>query len=828
MTSIDSGAVLALDTASPQIALACGRFDATGRICSWIASGDCEAPRRANQQLVPKASELLESQGLAPSDVTCVVCGYGPGSFTGVRIGVATAKGIAVGLRVPLFGVSTIDAVAWGLWREGLRGRVCVAADAMRGEVYPVRFDFGEDGPVRLDPDTVSKPAPVAAVWASEALESQTPVLLAGDGLKKHRAAFEDAFEAAGASSLLLVVDEALWLPTGRGLIDAFNAALATGELGSGAPGDLLPVYTRLSDAEENERKRLGMKADQPTVSGVADDAAVGGYVLMPASVNDVPDIIALDEQLAAPLLGESAKREFEIEIPRCEGCMAAARDEASPETPLTKTALYDGLTRPDQSWWVAREHGVAVGFAGMRVASGEAHLLRVAVLDAHRRRGVAARLLRRVTHDALDLGATTATGLAPNDAVGVPELLSVLGFERESEESGKTRYRAPLPLIEYVHRDTGDADVASVAGMDLGAAMRAPEAARDVHRPLILAIESSCDETAAAIVDADEAMRADVIASQVDFHARFGGVVPEIASRKHTEAIVGVVDEALERAGANLGAGGPLQIADLDAIAVTTGPGLVGALVVGLAFAKGAAWAAGKPLIEVNHLEGHLYANRLIDSDVKPPFVALLVSGGNTMLVHARDWGSYEVMGSTLDDAVGEAFDKVAKALGLGYPGGPVISRLAKQGNPKAINFPRAMLHSHDFRFSLSGLKTAVVTYIHQENEAGRAINLPDLAASFQAAVVDVLVAKAKTAVELTGVEHFCVGGGVAANPELRHDVARAMKRLGVHVTLPPLSACTDNAAMIAAVALERYAHGKFAELDCDAKPNMNIEKPY
>jgi N6-L-threonylcarbamoyladenine synthase len=312
-------------------------------------------------------------------------------------------------------------------------------------------------------------------------------------------------------------------------------------------------------------------------------------------------------------------------------------------------------------------------------------------------------------------------------------------------------------------------------------------------------------------------------VASQVDFHARFGGVVPEIASRKHTEAIVGVVDVALDTAGL-----GSWQ--ELDAIAVTYTPGLIGALVVGVAFAKGLAWATGLPLIRVNHLEGHIYANRFAQESepIVPPFIIALLSGGHTMLVHALAWGDYRIMGQTLDDAVGEAFDKTAKALGLGYPGGPVISRLAEQGNPKAIEFPRALLHSHDYRFSLSGLKTAVITYIKAEQSAGRELNLPDIAASFQQAVIDVQVAKALTALEETGCATFCIGGGVAANKALRDAYIESMGKRGIHVVLPPQTACTDNAAMIALVALDRYQNKRFMSLADDAYAQSDLEAPY
>ena len=349
--------------------------------------------------------------------------------------------------------------------------------------------------------------------------------------------------------------------------------------------------------------------------------------------------------------------------------------------------------------------------------------------------------------------------------------------------------------------------------------------------RPLILAIESSCDETAAAIVDGAGVLHSDVIASQIDFHARFGGVVPEIASRKHIEAICGVCDEALSTAQVAEGPSDspdPITWKDLDAVAVTYAPGLVGALVVGVAFAKGAAWALDIPLIGVNHLEGHLYANKIGAPDFEPPAVVSLVSGGNTLLVHMRGWGDYVTLGSTIDDAVGEAFDKVAKAMGLGYPGGPVISRQAKLGDPDSIAFPRALLHSHDLRFSLSGLKTAVVNYINGERQAGRALNIPNIAASFQQAVVDVQIAKAKMALEQTGAPTFCLGGGVAANPALREAYERLCKKLGVRLVMAPLASCGDNAGMIALVALDRYRQSKFLGLDADAYAHADLDEPY
>ena len=596
--------VLALDTAAARIALAIGEFTAAGvRI---IASREVDAARRANQMLLVSIDAMLEECGQDISSIDAVAVGRGPGSFTGVRIGVATAKGLACGLGKPLYGVSTLDAVAWHAWRGGVRGKLGVVADAMRKEIYPVRYELNDAGIARLEQDSVAKPACIAQAWR----DTGEQLVIAGDGLQKYADMFDDP--------LFSIAPEDLWHADGKGLVEAFYQMREQGHEGSGDPAGVLPVYTRLSDAEENERERLGK-------------------------------IVATD--------------------------------------------------------------------AEMRMSTPK------------------------------------STG----------------SFEHES-----------------------------------------------AAQPLILAIESSCDETAAAVIDGTRAVLSDCIASSVDFHARFGGVVPEIASRKHIEAIVPAVGYTMEKAG--------LRFSDLSAIACTQGPGLVGALVVGVAFAKGLSYACKLPFIGVNHLEGHLYANRYVDSSLEPPFIALVVSGGHTMLIHVRQWGDYRVLGSTLDDAVGEAFDKVAKALGLGYPGGPVISEYAKTGNRKAIDFPRAMMHSGDLQFSLSGLKTAVITYINKQNDAGMGIDLPNLSASFEAAVVDVLVAKSLSACEQTDAKVLCIGGGVAANPMLRDELKRKLERRGIRVIMPELSDCADNASMIASVALDLYKDGQTSDLTADPDAHMPL----
>ncbi|HVL03638.1 MAG TPA: tRNA (adenosine(37)-N6)-threonylcarbamoyltransferase complex transferase subunit TsaD [Acidimicrobiales bacterium] len=331
----------------------------------------------------------------------------------------------------------------------------------------------------------------------------------------------------------------------------------------------------------------------------------------------------------------------------------------------------------------------------------------------------------------------------------------------------------------------------------------------------MVLGIETSCDETAAAVVAGGNDVRSSVVSSQVDLHARFGGVVPEIASRAHVELLTPVVAEALVESG--------LQGPDVGAVAATYGPGLVGSLLVGLAGAKALALVWNVPLVAVNHLEAHLYSPFLEDPTIEPPLVALLVSGGHTMLVSMESHGRYRVLGSTVDDAAGEAFDKVARFLGLGYPGGPAIDRLAITGDPAAVKFPRAMLDS-GFDFSFSGLKTAVVTFVRAHPE----VAVEDVAASFQQAVVDVLVAKTRAAARETGARTVCLGGGVAANSALREQLLDACAEDGLNGFLPSRSMCTDNAAMVAAAGWWRLQSDGPTSLDVGAEPNLGLTSTF
>ncbi len=330
-----------------------------------------------------------------------------------------------------------------------------------------------------------------------------------------------------------------------------------------------------------------------------------------------------------------------------------------------------------------------------------------------------------------------------------------------------------------------------------------------------VLGIETSCDETAAAVVADGRELLSSVVSSQVDIHARFGGVVPEIASRAHVELLTPVVAEALVEAGAD----GPEPGRGVEVVAATVGPGLVGSLLVGLSAAKAMALVWGVPFVGVNHLEAHIYAAWLEEPDLEPPLVVLLVSGGHTMLVHMEGHGRYRLLGRTIDDAAGEAFDKVARFLGLGYPGGPAIDRVAMEGDPGSIPFPRALLEG-SYDFSFSGLKTAVVTYVNSHPE----VATPDVAASFQEAVVDVLVAKARRAAAETGAKGLCLAGGVAANSLLRERILDACISDGLQPFVPSRSMCTDNAAMVAAAGWWRLQSDGPSGLDTGADPNLAL----
>lgn len=783
---------VAIDTSTDMLACAVAWSDAvTGE--RHVAAADHMCRRHANVELITTVNGALEQAGFTMADVEQIVVGRGPGSFTGVRIGISTAKGMALGANIPLLGASTLDACAWRAWAAGTRGLVGVVGDAMRGEVYPALYTVDDAGAHRMfERERVVKAAAAFDTWRE--MPDWTHVQLTGDGLVRYSKLLAEDERAR-------CLDRDLWWPTGGSLLMA-------GATGNGDPANMLPIYTRLSDAEENERKRLGLhQSEHSELTGVADELAGRHLQTRPMGAADAEGAAELEQR-----------------------CFAGAHHEAWSAN-MFLSEVGEDVSAP-RSWWVAHDNGKLLGFAGGMVVDNDIQILDVAVDPDQRRRGIARKLLAHVSYDAQMLGATTASLEVETENAAAIALYRALGFEqigcrRDYYGAGNDALvmQASLPLVLPMDAESPEPTAAARRSWPRKVPKRTSEQRKQLEdAELVLAIESSCDETAVAIIDKAGKILASQVSTQIDFHARFGGVVPEIASRKHVEVIVDVVDAALEQAAEALDLADPLSPAELTAVGVTRGPGLVGALVVGVAFAKGFAYAANKPLICVNHLEGHLFANLLAQPDLKPPFIFTLVSGGHTMLVHVKAWGDYEVLGETLDDAVGEAFDKVAKALGLGYPGGPIISKLAETGNPQAIEFPRALNRKGDYRFSLSGLKTAVTLYIEHETEAGRTIHLPDLAASFEAAVFDVQYKKAKNALHATGCKEYCIGGGVSANPHLREMMIRKLSRQGIRVTVPPLNACTDNAAMIAEVARYKFQRGEVADWTCDADPNMTL----
>lgn len=332
----------------------------------------------------------------------------------------------------------------------------------------------------------------------------------------------------------------------------------------------------------------------------------------------------------------------------------------------------------------------------------------------------------------------------------------------------------------------------------------------------LILGIESSCDETSASVIKNGRYILSNVISSQIDLHKKYGGVVPEIASRKHVELIMPVINQALEEAGVTLN--------DIDAIGVTYGPGLVGALLVGLTAAKAIAFTTGKPFVGVHHIEGHIAANYLQYPELEPPFVCLVASGGHSHIVLVESYDKFEILGQTRDDAAGEAFDKISRAIGLGYPGGPLIDKYAAQGNSKAVKFPRVQFEDGSLDFSFSGLKTAVLNHLNRLEQTGEQVNIPDVAASFQQAVVDVLVKNTIRAAKQKGVDKIALAGGVAANSQLRSEMKSQAKKQGIEVLYPDLILCTDNAAMIGCAAYFEYKNGKRSGMDLNAIPGLKL----
>ena len=764
-----------------------------------VASSEFLAPRQANTKLLETIDALLRENDIDKGDIASVVVGRGPGSFTGVRIGVATAKGIARGLRAPLYGVSTTDAIAQSLSAQGFEGYALIALDAMRKEIYPALVHIEQGAITRLRSDWVGKPGEIMDDLIAELVElgfdaSKDTLRVLGSGLLKHAEVIEEQLRAQHIQFLSDSDNENH--VTGEGLIRAHIAAcIKHPEQETGSVADVLPIYTRMSDAEETEKARAEQRSALTSSlrCGVFAPTSAPARV-QPNAPTSAPARVTADaltvRQLNPADLEAMIALESQLEHSSWSASLLAKEFEVITDT-----------------WLGAFLGGILVGHVGFANLAGDTHILEIAVAPEHRRSGIARTLLDHMCTFVLEQCSANITLEVRTSNTAARALYQSYGFV---EQGDRPRY----------YRDGEDAVIMWLELVDEKTAhdwwsLRAFDERLDTGSR-ILGLESSCDETAGAIVEGN-AILSNVVASQIDFHARFGGVVPEIASRKHIEAVVGVLDETLEQA--------QMPLSALDALAVTTRPGLVGALVVGLAFMKGLSYATGKKLIGVNHLEGHIYANVLAHPDIEWPLVALVVSGGHTSLIYSEKPGTYRTLGETLDDAAGEAFDKVAKAMGLPYPGGPIISRLAEQGNPHAIEFPRAMMKSGDYQFSLSGLKTAVITYIHQQEQQGKPLNKEDVAASFQAAVIDVQVAKAARAVDETGARWFLLAGGVSANPALRQALNDEMRHHSVKVSVPPLSYCTDNAAMIARAAVLRRMLDEPLQLDAEASAHAPLD---
>lgn len=745
---------IAFDTSNEVVCVGLGKVSQAS--IEFIDESIVSANRCSNQLLLTLIDKLLKSNNVAKESLSVIGVGRGPGSFTGVRIAIATAKGLCFARSIPAVGISTLDCIAQNAYLSGYRGDLQVVADAMRKEIYPARYKITDLGIERKSADCVIK-----ADKFFETFDRSVP--LAGDGLVK----FADL---AGSATLL---EESLWYPSGKSLLSLMPG------MNFEDAGQLLPIYTRLSDAEEAEREKLKNNTARNLTSGVQ---------------------------------GESS----EVEIRPCRS--DDAKKLASLESVNFSTDCWsdeqfsDDLRRDDRIWYKAVKGAEIVGYAGVLVSQGSADLLKVCVSESTRRQHIATDLLVQIFDDLRNLSIKQVHLEVRESNNPARCFYEKLGFEKIGKRSnyfGKEDAICYKLKIENFKNGQATFEKTEKNGQAFIKCQ--------YKHPLIMAFESSCDETAGAIVDASGNILSSVISSSASFHARFGGVVPEIASRKHVEVISQVAEETLLTSG--------LALADIDAIAVTNRPGLVGSLVVGCAFAKAASWATDKPLIFVDHLEGHLYANKLAQGSIEFPAVASLISGGNTMLVKVNNWGDYEVLGGTIDDAVGEAYDKVAREFGLPYPGGPQISKLAEQGDASQIDLPRPLLHSHDLRMSLSGLKTAVILAtedVKKKNNGELSYqDMCNICASFEKSVSDVQVAKAKDACKKVGAKTFCFGGGVAANKNLRGEYLKMCEELRIHFIVSPLNLCGDNAAMIGLVAQDAYSAHNFAQITGDVSAN-------
>ena len=518
-----------------------------------------------------------------------------------------------------------------------------------------------------------------------------------------------------------------------------------------------------------------------------------------------------------------------QLEVDQLEALLVI--DAAAYADPWSKRLWKQELARANRFYFAATSGDALVGFGGALLAVDEAHVTTIATDPQHRRRGIASALMLAITEAAIAAGARGITLEVRASNTAAQALYRSFGmategvrrnyYEHDNEDAFIMWARdidgAPYARRLGALRTTLLADASLASTPDTLNTSATGFSARGgkvttMSVTLILGIETSCDETAASVVRGGADVLSSVVSSQVDLHARYGGVVPEVASRAHVELLVPVVAQALVEAGA--------EPAEIDAVAATNGPGLVGSLLVGVSAAKSLALVWNKPFVAVNHLEAHLYSCFLEEPDLELPLLVMLVSGGHTMLVAMEDHGQYRVLGHTVDDAAGEAYDKVARYMGLGYPGGPIVDRLAMDGTA-TIDFPRPMLHD-GYNFSFSGLKTSVINHVRKNPDA----IVEDVAASFQEAVVDVLVTKATKAAAEIGAKGLCIGGGVAANSRLREAVLDACVDKDLRAFVPSRAFCTDNAAMVAAAGWRRFHLDGPSPLDTGADPNLELPR--
>ncbi|HIW96796.1 MAG TPA: tRNA (adenosine(37)-N6)-threonylcarbamoyltransferase complex transferase subunit TsaD [Candidatus Corynebacterium gallistercoris] len=765
--------VLTVDTTTSYVVAGLVRFLGGDATAQPVAQVIHDEPRGHMELLTPSIMSCLGECGLAPADVDAVVVGEGPGPFTGLRVGMATAAAFGEALGIPVHGVTSLEAAAYGAAVGASAGDViAVITDARRREWYYTAYEVRADGALEplLEP-AVAAPADVVAALEEIQPAGGLTVLAAKSVAGPVREAVEprEGWE--------LRSDDAWPQPVGLATAAARKAGGSDKLTASSAP--LKAQYLRRPDAVEPKRKPASSAVD---FSSVTDAPETGEVRVVRLGVDAAPRLTEIEAELFAgdspwPLQG------FVWELSR-------------------DNTIYVGLETAG---------GELVGYAGIAKNGAdddpEWEIHTVGITPAHQGKGWSKKLIEPLIAEVDSVGGPVFLEVRTDNAPAIG-LYESYGFEITGTRKG---YYQP-------------------SGADAHTMMRpAHEVAEGT---VIVGVETSCDETGVGVVqlraDGSVVTIANEVASSMDQHARFGGVVPEIASRAHLESMVPTMGAARARMRRALaGRDKP------DAVAATVGPGLAGALLVGAAAAKAYAAAWEVPFYGVNHLGGHVAVEALDTGSAEgmENAIALLVSGGHTQILHVQGLGKpMEEIGSTLDDAAGEAYDKVARLLGLSYPGGPVIDRLAAKGNPKAIAFPRGMMRQQDSRydFSFSGLKTAVARYVEQAERDNTTVAVEDICASFQEAVVDVLTAKALRACEDYGAGVLLLGGGVSANKRLRELAAQRCAAAGVELRIPPAPLCTDNGVMIAALAAQLIHSGASPSgLAAATDPSLEVDIP-